>query len=106
MAWCGPNGAPIFLALGDRGVLALDDALKVGRSARYKGQASATAYMELLIGGAPRVGAGGGRRETHIFKANHPDDAANWLTDFQVPPALSEFLQSNFSCFIDSSARN
>lgn len=48
--------------------------------------------MELLIGGAARVGAGGGRRETHIFKANHPDDAANWLTDFQVPGVSSRII--------------
>lgn len=29
----------------------------------------------------PRSGRGA---ETHIFKANHPDDAANWLADFRV----------------------
>lgn len=42
--------------------------------------------MELLLRAPPAAGgsAASGRRETHIFKANHPDDAANWLADFQV----------------------
>ena len=70
-----------------RGVLALDHALEVGPSARYEGQPNAGAYMELLLrappAGAADAGASG-RRETHIFKANHPDDAANWLADFDV----------------------
>ncbi len=64
-----------------RGALALDNALDMGVCKRYEGQPSAGAYMELSV----RQRAGGGRPETHIFKANHPDDASNWLADWQVP---------------------
>lgn len=63
-----------------RGMLALDNAVEVGVSPRYEGQPSAAAYMELAV--RQRSSAGRGT-DTHIFKANHPDDAANWLADFQ-----------------------
>lgn len=62
-------------------MLALDNALEIGVSPRYAGQPSAGAYMELTC--RPRSGRG---TDTHILKANHPDDAANWLADFRVGP--------------------
>jgi hypothetical protein len=77
-----------------RGVLALDNALEIGVSPRYAGQPSAAAYMELTC--HPRTGRG---PDTHILKANHPDDAANWLADFRVCPLFcAEIRPQDVSC--------
>ena len=62
-----------------RGVLNLDCALAVGHSARYAGEANGESYMELVV----RCRATGAAH-THILKANHPDDARNWVRDLQA----------------------
>jgi len=62
-----------------RGVLNLDCALAVGHSARYAGEANRESYMELVVRCRATSTA-----DTHILKANHPDDARNWVRDLQA----------------------
>lgn len=68
---------------GRRGVLALDHAAVVGMSRRYQGQPNAAAHMEVQTR-MPRRNGAAGKLETHIFKANHPDEATVWMADLQV----------------------
>lgn len=65
-------------------MLNLDNALAVGHSARYSSDANGAAYMEITV-----RSRGTGISQTHILKANHPDDARNWVFDLQVPPLCS-----------------
>lgn len=65
-----------------RGVLALDHAVAVGLSNRYRGQPNAAAHMEVQAR-MPRRGGAVGKLETHIFKSNHPDEAGVWMADLQ-----------------------
>ena len=60
-------------------MLSLDNALAVGHSVRYAGEPNGEAYMELIVRHRPT-----GAAQTHILKANHPDDARNWVRDFQA----------------------
>ena len=62
-----------------RGVLNLDCALAVGHSMRYAAEPNGESYMELVVRCRATSTA-----DTHIMKANHPDDARNWVRDFQV----------------------
>ena len=64
-----------------RGVLNLDCALAVGHSVRYAGEANGESYMELVVRDRATSTA-----DTHILKANHPDDARNWVRDLQARP--------------------
>ena len=57
----------------------LDNALAVGSSARYSGEPNGDSYMEVTVRERATNTA-----QTHIMKANHPDDARNWVHDFQV----------------------
>ena len=60
-------------------MLNLDCALAVGHSVRYAGEPNGESYMELVV----RCRATG-TAHTHILKANHPDDARNWVRDLQA----------------------
>ena len=69
-------------------MLNLDCALAVGHSVRYAGEPNGESYMELVV----RCRATGAAH-THILKANHPDDARNWVRDLQVQPHALGFGQ-------------
>lgn len=66
----------------------MDHAAVVGMSNRYEGQPNAAAHMEVQAR-MPRRNGATGKLETHIFKANHPDEAAVWMADLQVQYASS-----------------
>ena len=76
-----------MLFLPYRGVLNLDNALAVGHSARYSGEPNGESYMEVTV--RDRVTS---TAQTHILKANHPDDARNWVHDFRVASPASSYL--------------
>ena len=46
---------------------------------RYAGEPNGESYMELVVRCRATNTA-----HTHILKANHPDDARNWVRDLQV----------------------
>ena len=60
-------------------MLNLDCALAVGHSVRYAGEPNGESYMELVVRCRATSTA-----DTHILKANHPDDARNWVRDLQA----------------------